>query len=160
LRSVIPDGSFEEPDGGGGLDVAVAVIDALPLLPSLVPVIVAVPAPAAVTRPEVELTDATPVFELDHETARPVSTLLLASRSVAVAWVVSPTFSELAARLTLTEATGTKVAATVSVSPALSVPQLALMATTPGAIAVTTPAPETVATEALLVLQVTGSTTG
>jgi hypothetical protein len=56
--------------------------EAVPILVSLVAVIVAVPAATAVTRPD-ELTDAIPTFVLDHETTRPVRTLLLASRVVA-----------------------------------------------------------------------------
>jgi hypothetical protein len=59
------------------------VIVPVPVLPSLVAVIVAVPAATAMTRPELELTEAIPVFELDHVTTRPVSTLLFASRVVA-----------------------------------------------------------------------------
>jgi hypothetical protein len=59
------------------------VIDAVPVFVSLVAVIVADPAPTAVTRPEVELTEAILAFEVDHATTRPVSTLLLASRVVA-----------------------------------------------------------------------------
>jgi hypothetical protein len=76
--SVIPDGSFEEPGGGG----TVTLSDALPVCPSLVAVIVADPTATAVTRP-VELTEAIPPFVLDQVTTRPVSTLLLASRVVA-----------------------------------------------------------------------------
>jgi hypothetical protein len=59
------------------------VIVPVPVLPSLVAVIVAVPAATAMTRPELELTEAIPVLELDHVTTRPVSTLLFASRVVA-----------------------------------------------------------------------------
>ena len=62
---------------------ALIVIAAVPVFVSLVAVIVTDPAPTAVTRPEVELTEAMFVFPLDHVTTRPVSTLLLASRVVA-----------------------------------------------------------------------------
>jgi hypothetical protein len=58
------------------------VIAAVPVFVSLVAVIVALPAATAVTNP-LELTEATPAFELDHVITRPVSTLLLASRVVA-----------------------------------------------------------------------------
>jgi hypothetical protein len=61
----------------------VTVMLALPVFVSLVAVIVADPAPTAVTRPVVEFTEATPEFPLDHATTRPVRTLLLASRVVA-----------------------------------------------------------------------------
>lgn len=57
---------------------------AVPALPSLVAVIVAEPAATAVTMP-VAATVATPVFELDHVTARPVSTLPAESFVTAVA---------------------------------------------------------------------------
>jgi len=59
------------------------VIVPVPVLPSLVAVIVADPVVTAMTRPELELTEAIPAFELDHVTTRPVRTLLLASRVVA-----------------------------------------------------------------------------
>ena len=80
--TVIPVGSFEEPGGGGG-GGAVTETDALPFMPSLVAVMVADPTPDAVTRPEVELTEAIPAAPPDHVTSRPVSRLPLASRVVA-----------------------------------------------------------------------------
>ena len=61
----------------------VTVAEAVPVFPSLVAVIVAEPAATPVTTP-LEDTVAMPVLELDHVTARPVSTLLFASRIVAV----------------------------------------------------------------------------
>ena len=64
---------------GTGVTVTLAV----PLLPSLVAVIVAEPAAIPVTTP-LDDTVAIPVLELDHVTARPVRTLLFASRAVAV----------------------------------------------------------------------------
>jgi hypothetical protein len=60
---------------------------AVPLFPSLVAVIVAEPAATPVTTP-LDETVAMPVLELDHVTARPVSTLLFASRVVAVSCTV------------------------------------------------------------------------
>ena len=83
-------------------------------------------------------------------TVRPVSTLLPASRVVAVAWVVCPIASELAARATLTDATGTEVvesATTVKVVLAVLHPRVALIVTVPGATPVTRPEDETVAIE-------------
>ena len=56
---------------------------AVPLFPSLVAVIVAEPVATPETTP-LDDTVAIPVLELDHVTARPVSTLLFASRVVAV----------------------------------------------------------------------------
>jgi hypothetical protein len=69
---------------GGG---AVTVSAAEPLCPSLEATMFADPAPTAVATP-LELTVATPVFELDHVMLRPVRVLPLASRRVAVALVV------------------------------------------------------------------------
>ena len=102
--------------GGGG---AVTVTVALPVLPSLVAVTCVLPALTAVTRP-LELTVATPLFALDHVTTRPVSTLLLASRVVAVNWEVLPTCKLGVAGETETDATGTGAGA-VTVTVALPV---------------------------------------
>jgi hypothetical protein len=66
------------------------VSEAFPDCPSLVAVIVVVPAASAVTNPAEE-TVATAVFPLLQVTTRPVSMLLLASNVVAVACVVWPT---------------------------------------------------------------------
>ena len=57
---------------------------ALPVLPSLVAMICEVPTATAVTIPAVEIVAIAVLLEL-QATARPVSTLLLASRVVAVA---------------------------------------------------------------------------
>jgi hypothetical protein len=111
-------------------------------LPSLVAVIVAEPAATPVTTP-LDDTVATPVLELDHVTARPVSTLLLASRVVAVSCVVCPTLTLAEAGATLTDATGTSVTVTVAVPlfPSL----VAVIVAEPAATPVTTPLDETVA---------------
>ena len=66
---------------------SVTVSCAEPFFVSLVAVIVAAPAPAAVTSPLL-FTVATLVFDDDHAMERPVSTAPLASLSVAVACVV------------------------------------------------------------------------
>ena len=92
------------------------VITAPPLCPSLVAVIVAVPTASDVTRP-LAFTVATAVFELLHVIARPLSTLVAASRVTAVACVVLPAVTDGAANVTLTEATGTAV--TVMSAPPL-----------------------------------------
>jgi hypothetical protein len=63
------------------------VSDALPLFPSLVATRLALPAAIAVTTPVTE-TEATLVLSEDQVMTRPASTLLLASRVVAVVWVV------------------------------------------------------------------------
>jgi hypothetical protein len=61
---------------------ALTVMTDVPLLPSLRAVIVALPAATAVTRPELD-TVAKPVLLELHETTRPLSTLLFASRVTA-----------------------------------------------------------------------------
>jgi hypothetical protein len=72
--------------GGGGGATVVTVTVAEPDWPSEVAVMAAVPALTPVTRPPT--TVATAIFELDQATTRPVSKLLLASRSVAVSVTV------------------------------------------------------------------------
>src|SRR6266581_7241145 len=105
--SALPAGTLAE----AGLTVTDAtgtcttVMADVPLCPSLVAVIVAVPATFPVTRPLV-LTVATVVLLLDHVTVRPVSTLLFASLSVAVSWTVFPSFTLAVAGATVTDATG------------------------------------------------------
>src|SRR6266481_8324128 len=69
--------------GGGGGGSTVTVMAAVPFCPSLVAVIVAEPTRRPVTNP-LPLTVATSVLLLPHVTVRPVSTLPLASRNVAV----------------------------------------------------------------------------
>ena len=81
---VVGEDSVSEATGTG-----TTVRGALPFVPSLVAVMLALPAAIAVTRP-VPDTVATPVLSEDHVIVRPMSTLLLASRVVAVAWVVCP----------------------------------------------------------------------
>jgi hypothetical protein len=85
--------------------------------------------------------------------ARPVSTLLLASRVVAVAWVVSPVVNELSTRTTLTDATGATGALTEIVADAIFPSLEAEICTVPAAIAVTRPSAETVPMLALLEVQ-------
>src|SRR6267154_1550177 len=87
--------------------VGVTVIEDVPLLPSLVAVITAVPAATAVTKPVVDETLARVGSLDDHVTKRPVSVLLLKSLSVSVSWTVRPTVSVADDGLTATVATGT-----------------------------------------------------
>src|SRR2546423_879600 len=70
----------------------VTVIDAVPLFPSLVAVIVAEPATTPVTRP-VGLTMATDVLLLVHVTARSERAFPFASRGIAVSCTVWPTWT-------------------------------------------------------------------
>jgi len=69
--------------------IGITLRSADPFFPSLVAVMLALPAAIAVTRPLVD-TVATPVLSEDQVMLRPVNTTLLASRVVAVAWVVWP----------------------------------------------------------------------
>jgi|SRR5688500_2113333 len=115
--------------GGGGEEGTVSA--ALPLRPSLVAVICTVPTATAVTRPDPETVATAELLELQL-TARPVRTALLASRVVAVACVVWPGFSELAASSTLVDATGVEATGSIlSEAPPLW----------PSAVAVTTVSP-------------------
>jgi len=124
---------------------AVTVTVALPVLPSLVATIGVLPAATAVTSP-LELTVATVVAPLLHATERPVSTLPEASVAVEVAWVVVPAATVADARDTVTVATGTAAAITVTVAEPVTPPMVARICAVSGATAVTIPALDTVAT--------------
>jgi hypothetical protein len=127
---------------------------AVPLFPSLVAMIVAEPAATPVTTP-LDDTVAMPVLELNHVTARPVSTLLFASYAVAVSCAVCPTVTLGVAGETLTEATGTVTAVTVTVEVPEKLLLVAVMIAVPGLTALTSPVAETVATPAFDVDQST-----
>jgi hypothetical protein len=118
-----------------------------PLFPSLVAMMLAEPAPTAVTKP-VLLTVATAALLDTQATVRPVSTAPLASVIVAVACVVPPIGTVEEASDTVIDATGgtTTVRFAVPLFPSLE----AVMPAVPAATAVTTPAPSTVATPELL----------
>jgi hypothetical protein len=128
---------------------ATTVTGAEPTLPSLVAVMLAVPAPTAVTTAlfPLPLTVATAVLSDDHVTTRPVTLTPFASLVVAVAWVVAPRTMLEAASDTVTVATGGTVIVTVAdpLCPSL----LAMMPAVPVLTAVTTPAADTVATAVL-----------
>src|SRR5256885_72131 len=125
-----------------GTGALVTVMVAVPLFPSLVAVIVAVPAPLAVTNP-VRLTVATVVSLDDQVTARPESGLPLASLGVAVSCTVCPTWPLADDGVTVTEATGTLVTviAAVPLFPSL----IAVIVAEPAAFPVTRPLPFTFA---------------
>src|SRR4029077_6110584 len=105
---------------GDGVTVTVAtgtaftVIADVPLLPSDVAVIVAVPTATAVTSP-LPSTVATAVLLLAQVTTRPDSGLPFASFGVAVSCTVSPTTTLAGAGVTVTEATGAGVTVTLDV---------------------------------------------
>jgi len=87
---------------------AVTVSTALPLWPSLVAVMVVVPAASVVATPLL-FTVATAVFELLHVIVRPVRTVFDALRVTAVPCDVAPTATDVGASDTVTLATGTAV---------------------------------------------------
>src|SRR5881394_137137 len=89
----------------------------LPVTPSLVAVIEAVPAARAVASP-LPSTLATDVLELDQEITRPPSAVPLASSGTATNWIVPPMAAPAFAGMTTTEAIGEFV--DVTTTPALS----------------------------------------
>jgi len=130
----------------------VTVIAAVALLPSLVAVMVAEPAPAPVTNP-LPLTVAAAGLLDAHVTTRPVSAAPLASCGVAVSCTVWPTCRLAVAGLTVTDATGTvdTVIAVVPLFPSL----VAVIVAAPAATPVTSPLALTVAAAVLLLAHVT-----
>jgi len=123
---------------------------ALPLLPSLVAVIVAVPAETAVTKPADETLATALLLEL-HDTGRPVTTMPFASFVVAVSVVVCPTDIDSGLGVTATEATGACV--TVIDATSFLPSAVAVIDAVPGPVAVTMPLRSTVATPELLLDQ-------
>jgi hypothetical protein len=144
---VVPNDTVTDATGA-----TVTVTIACPVTPSLVATIFAVPAPTAVTSPEL-LTLATAVFELVHVIVRPVNTLPLASVSSGVASVVCPTTRLLEPNETVTVATGASI--TVTLAWPLTPSLVATMFALPAPIAVTYPEDETVATAEFELVQVT-----
>jgi hypothetical protein len=133
------------------------VIADVPLCPSLVAVIVAVPATFPVTSP-LALTVATDVLLLAQVTLRPLSGLPFPSFGVAVSWTVLPSFTDADAGATVTDATGTKV--TVIVAVPLLPSLVAVMVAEPAAAPVTRPLLVTLATDVLLLAQLTARASG
>jgi hypothetical protein len=137
------DASTRLPEGGATVTEAtgagVTVTAAVPVFPSLTARIFAVPVLTAVTSP-VEDTVATPVLSELQVIARPEGTPPFASRSEAVACVVSTALMELLASETVTDATGTSV--TVIVAVPLWPSLVAEIVAEPGATAVIKPVAE------------------
>jgi hypothetical protein len=126
-----------------GLTVTVAtgtvtVIEAVPVLFSLVAVIVVLPPPAAVTRP-LPSTVATDVLLEVQVTVRPVRTMLLASLSVAVSCCVGviPSARLAEAGLTVTVATGIGLTVIAGVATLGADSLLAVIVAVPKPVAVT-----------------------
>jgi hypothetical protein len=132
----------------------VTVTLAAPLFPSLVAVMVADPTATPVTTP-LDDTVAMPVLELAHVTARPVSTLLLASYAVAVSCTVCPTATLGAVGETVTDATGAGTAVIVTLAVPLFPSLVAVIVAEPAATPLTTPLDVTVATPVFELDQVT-----
>src|SRR6266516_2941721 len=129
----------------------VTVMADAPLFPSLVAVIVAVPAVFPVTSP-LALTVATAVLLLAQVTVRPLSGFPFASFGVAVRCTVWPICTDAVAGLTVTAATGTLV--TVIVAVPLCPSEVAVIVADPAATPVTRPLALTVATAVLPLAQV------
>src|SRR5439155_7616485 len=128
------------------IGTCVTVIDEVPLLPSLVAVIVAVPGVTPETSPLL-LTVATVVLELDHVTVRPERGAPLASFGVAVSCTVWPACTDAEGGVTSTVATGTFVTVTdeVPLFPSL----VAVIVADPGVTPETSPLLLTAATDVL-----------
>jgi hypothetical protein len=132
-------------------DAVMTVSVAAPLRPSLLAVIVVVPAASAVTKPFAE-TDATDVLLDAQPNVRPLSADPLASRAVAVNCCEPPTATCVTDGLTTTDATG---ADTVSDAEPERPSLVAVISAVPALPAVTSPLAETVATSVLLLDHVT-----
>jgi len=129
--------------------VTVTVAD--PLFPSLVAVIVVVPAATALMTPDDEI-DATPVLLELQATGRPVSRFPASSRSTAVSSVDWPTDIDNGLGEMLTVATG--ACDTVIVETSFFPSAVAVIDAVPGPVAVTRPFKSTVATLVLLLVQI------
>lgn len=131
--------------GGGGVAGVGTVTVAVPLCPSLVAVIVTVPAATAVTTPEV-VTVAIFASPVDQVTTRPDSVFPLASRVVAVSVADEPIAICDDAGVTTTDATGAGAGAFTVICALPVFPSLvAVIVAVPAAFAVTTPLVLTVA---------------
>src|SRR5258706_7590272 len=143
------DPSTKLPEGGATVTEAtgagVTVTGAVPVFPSLVAAIFAVPVLTAVTSPAGD-TVAMPVLPDLHVIVRPESTSPFASTSDADACVVSTALIELLASETVTAATGANP--TVIVAVPLLPSLVAVICAVPVPTAVTSPVADTVATAA------------
>src|SRR5437763_11274709 len=125
---------------------------AVPVLLSLVALIVAEPGVTPETSPE-PFTVATDVLLLDQVTVRPESVLPFASLSVAVSCTVCPGWIDAVGGLTETVATGARTTVTDAVPLFSSL--VAVIVAEPGVTPETSPELVTVATDVLLLDQVT-----
>ena len=144
---VVPNPIAPGNTGNGPEDAVRTVIDAVPLLPSLVAVIVTGPPAATPVTSPLPFTLAI-VLSLDVQViTRPVNGLPLASLGVALSCTICPVATLAVAGATVTVATGT----CVTVIPAVPLfPSLvAMIVAEPAVFAVTSPLPFTVATVVL-----------
>ena len=133
---------------------ATTVTVAVPVWPSLVAVIVTGPPTAtAVTSPPPE-TVATPLFDDNQETTRPVSVFPAASRVVGVSCTTAPGVSDGEAGDTVTLATGGGITVTVA-DPSCPSLDATIVTGPPMVTAVTSPVDDTVATALFVDDQVT-----
>src|SRR5256886_3038970 len=109
---------------------SVTVTAALPAFPSLVAVIVAVPAATPFTSPLL-LTVAILVLPLVHVTVRPVNAAPAESFGVALSCAVCPTWGLAVAGETATEATGARAGGVQAETPGLQTVALPTLASTP-----------------------------
>ena len=131
------------------------VITDVPVLPSLVAVIVVVPTTSPVTSPAPDTLPAAGVPDV-QDIARPVRTLLFASRVTAESCTVDPTVTEVLDGVTETVATGTGAGALTVITDVPLLPSLnAVIVALPAETAVTRPDPDTVAIAVLVELHVT-----
>ena len=125
---------------------------AVPLADPDVAVMVAVPSATAVTSPAAE-TVATDELDVTHVTVAPEMMFPPESLTVATRVAVSP--ADVKLRLVGARVTDWATWLTVTVAVALTDPDVAVMVAVPSMTAVTSPAAETVATDALDVAHVT-----
>jgi hypothetical protein len=142
-------------DATGAGAGAVTVTGSVPLLVSLDAVIIALPAALAVTIPDAETVLMALLLEL-QAIARPVNTLLLASRVTADSCIVAPTKRLGETGATETDATGTGAAAlTTIVAMALFPSLVTVICVVPAPTAVTRPSELTDATAGFALDEVT-----
>jgi hypothetical protein len=120
-------------------------------LPSLVAVMVEVPAAMAVAKPLLSM-PTTAVLELLQVTTRPVRAPLMESLGVAVNSMSSPILTPVRGAVSVTETMGTRETVMTEVDDFPS--EVPVMVAVPGATAVTSPVAETVATAGAELLQV------
>src|SRR2546427_4223636 len=120
--------------------MAVTVIAAVPLTPSLVALTAAEPMPMAVTSP-LAPTVATAALSVVQAIMRPASTFPVASRATADSWVLPCTTRVADAGLTVTDATGGGGVTETDADP-LAVPRLGVIGPRPALPPATPPEPQ------------------